>query len=356
MGLEAATFLSDLNSANPTAGDQVLQGDDHIRLMKAALQATLPSADHAIYLERPQADLASAATCNIGAQTTNYVNITGVVAITSFGVAAAGIWRLVRFGGILTLTHNATALILPGGANIATAADDRLLAMSLGGGNWIVLLYQKASGSAVVGASAASITLAMLADLAQSTVIGRAAGAGTGVPQALTSAQLTAIADAFVGDSGSGGTKGEVPAPAAGDAAAGKLLGAGGAWVAPATQAQQETGTTSLAFVTPGNQQNHLSAAKFLAYITVSGGTPTLAMNNNVTSIADTGVGIVTITIGTDFSSVNWVPTVTCQHPGSIIYHFIQTQAAGSLGIAVFNSSGIAADPASYAAAGFGDQ
>ena len=35
----------------------------------------------------------------------------------------------------------------------------------------------------------------------------------------------------FVGDSGSGGTRGLVPAPAAGDAAANKVLGAGGGWV-----------------------------------------------------------------------------------------------------------------------------
>ncbi len=35
---------------------------------------------------------------------------------------------------------------------------------------------------------------------------------------------------AFVGDSGSGGTKGIVPAPAAGDAALGRVLGAGGGW------------------------------------------------------------------------------------------------------------------------------
>ncbi len=37
---------------------------------------------------------------------------------------------------------------------------------------------------------------------------------------------------AFTGDSGTGGASGLVPAPAAGDAAAGKVLGAGGAWVA----------------------------------------------------------------------------------------------------------------------------
>jgi hypothetical protein len=51
---------------------------------------------------------------------------------------------------------------------------------------------------------------------------------------------------AFVGDSGAGGTRGAVPAPAAGDFAAGKLLSAGGGWVVGGT------GTvTSVALTTP---------------------------------------------------------------------------------------------------------
>lgn len=45
-----------------------------------------------------------------------------------------------------------------------------------------------------------------------------------------TPTQATATLDAMVGDSGSGGTKGLVPAPASGDAAAGKYLKADGTW------------------------------------------------------------------------------------------------------------------------------
>lgn len=47
-----------------------------------------------------------------------------------------------------------------------------------------------------------------------------------------TPTQVTATLDAMVGDSGSGGTKGLVPAPSAGDAAAGKYLKADGTWTA----------------------------------------------------------------------------------------------------------------------------
>lgn len=47
-------------------------------------------------------------------------------------------------------------------------------------------------------------------------------------------AALTALGNAFAGDSGMGGTKGLVPAPQAGDAAAGKFLKADGTWAVPA--------------------------------------------------------------------------------------------------------------------------
>ena len=51
-----------------------------------------------------------------------------------------------------------------------------------------------------------------------------------GTMSAKTAAQTTALLDDMVGDSGSGGTKGLVPAPSAGDAAAGKVLKANGTW------------------------------------------------------------------------------------------------------------------------------
>ena len=48
-----------------------------------------------------------------------------------------------------------------------------------------------------------------------------------------TPTQVTADLDAMVGDSGSGGTKGLVPAPSAGDSAASKVLNADGTWKTP---------------------------------------------------------------------------------------------------------------------------
>lgn len=54
---------------------------------------------------------------------------------------------------------------------------------------------------------------------------------GGNTTQSISATTATALLNNMVGDSGAGGTKGLVPAPAAGDAAAGKVLGAGGTWV-----------------------------------------------------------------------------------------------------------------------------
>lgn len=76
-----------------------------------------------------------------------------------------------------------------------------------------------------------AVTNAKLANMANGTIKGRTT-AGTGDPEDMTGAQATALLSAVVGDSGSGGTKGLVPAPSAGDAAAEKYLKAGGSFAA----------------------------------------------------------------------------------------------------------------------------
>lgn len=95
-----------------------------------------------------QSSLASAATTDLGTEATRNVLVTGTTSITSFGtsaVTAAPIY-LIEFAGVLTLTQNATSLILPGGANITTAAGDTAEAEYLGSGNWRVRNYTPAGG------------------------------------------------------------------------------------------------------------------------------------------------------------------------------------------------------------------
>lgn len=82
-----------------------------------------------------QSDVASAATCDIGASTTPFVRITGTTTITSLGTGANK-RREVEFTGSLILTYNGTSLILPGLANIITQAGDKGIFVSDASGNW----------------------------------------------------------------------------------------------------------------------------------------------------------------------------------------------------------------------------
>lgn len=95
-------------------------------------------------------DVASATITNIVAANSPNVRITGTNTITGLGTAASGTKITARFADALTFTHNGTSLILPGAANITTAANDTADMVSLGSGNWICTSYKKASGAAVV--------------------------------------------------------------------------------------------------------------------------------------------------------------------------------------------------------------
>lgn len=107
------------------------------------------------YLQgRLGSDIASASTTDIGTSTGQGVTITGTTTITALGTADAGTYRRVTFSGALTLTHNATSLILPGSANITTSAGDVAYFVSLGSGNWKCEAYNKKNGQAVASGGA----------------------------------------------------------------------------------------------------------------------------------------------------------------------------------------------------------
>ena len=101
------------------------------------------------------ADVASVAALALGTDG-NYFDITGVIAITSIGTLGIGTVVTLHFDGILTLTHHAADLILPSGANIATAAGDEATFIEYAAGDWRCVNYTKANGQAVVGGVAGS--------------------------------------------------------------------------------------------------------------------------------------------------------------------------------------------------------
>lgn len=66
----------------------------------------------------------------------DYFQVTGTVTVTSISTRPAGNEVTLYFSGALTLTHNATNLILRGATNYTTTAGDVFKLRSEGSGNW----------------------------------------------------------------------------------------------------------------------------------------------------------------------------------------------------------------------------
>lgn len=80
----------------------------------------------------------------------NYFDVTGTTSITSMNTMGVGTQIVLHFDGALILTHHATDLILPSGANITTAAGDEAGFIEYATGDWRCVYYTKATGRALV--------------------------------------------------------------------------------------------------------------------------------------------------------------------------------------------------------------
>lgn len=138
----SATAASNQPTDSTTIGSGL---DDNLRQLQATPRQFLAS---------PATNMASAATVDLSTADGYFILITGVTTITSFGTESAGIHYVLRFNAALTLTHNSTSLILPGGQNITTASGDVAWVVSEGSGNWRCLHYQQADGTTNNAASA----------------------------------------------------------------------------------------------------------------------------------------------------------------------------------------------------------
>ena len=84
----------------------------------------------------------------------NFFDVTGTNAITSLVTRGIGSIIALHFDGALVFTHDATNLILPGAANITTAAGDIALLYEYAAADWRVISYSKANGEPVAGGGA----------------------------------------------------------------------------------------------------------------------------------------------------------------------------------------------------------
>ena len=130
-----------------------------------------------------------------------------------------------------------------------------------------------------------------------------------------------------------------------------------------ATQADMESGSSLTSFVTPGRQHFHPSAAKCWLVCGVAGN---ILGSYNITSIADTGTGVVTITIATDFSGTTYACVAQVQATATTwavanareCHIRSATIAVGSIALDCIDNTGttnLVKDPTTWHMAAFGD-
>lgn len=180
---DIAAWSGTAGSNSPSGSTNVGTGlDDNLRAIQAAL---------VLALNAKGSDLASASTVDLSATNGLFHDVTGTTTITGLGTVRAGVWKVLKFEGALTFTHNATSLIIPGGANITTANGDMCMVTSEGSGNWRVNWYSKASGQAVVSGLIAANNLSDVANAA--TAFGNikqaASDSASGVAELATTAE-----------------------------------------------------------------------------------------------------------------------------------------------------------------------
>ena len=154
MGLETGTYISDLNSSNPVAGDPVNEGDDHLRLLKSTVKATFPSVTGAVTSTHTELNKLDGVTANTAEL--NYVDVTTLgTAEASKAVTvdaskdSTGMRNLTVSGTVTIGSNTATTLqaVYPVGSIYINAAVATNPGTLLGFGTWAAF----GSGRVIVG-------------------------------------------------------------------------------------------------------------------------------------------------------------------------------------------------------------
>lgn len=302
--LLVANNLSDVASASSSRTNLGL-GGAAILGVGAGLQS---SGGNIIWDLTTEASVASATTTDIGAATSNVVQITGTNAITSLGNSANvnNPLYFIRFAGALTLTYNAATLIIPGSANITTAAGDCMIAKFEGSSTWRIINYQLRAGGAIGSTSGigkystqtftGSGTYTPTAGTkfikvrmcgggggggGAASFTGTGGGAGGYLEASLTSAQFGASQTVTIGAAGTAGTAGGGTGGNGGTTSLGSLLsctgGAGGPSASSAGTAGGNGGTptvtTGTSMLVVAGQTGGWGAAVSI-YVAGGGGSP----------------------------------------------------------------------------------
>lgn len=150
MALEVASFIGQLVKTWPVTGDQIAQGDDQIRLLKATLQKTFPGMMGEVLRVVGKA---SGFTPSVDESTVIY-NCTAAITVTLpalGGVVAGTHWFVNAGSGAVTLTSSGAETV-NGAATVTVASGTWALITKASSINWVALGIPAMTAAAIVAA------------------------------------------------------------------------------------------------------------------------------------------------------------------------------------------------------------
>ena len=116
MPVESATYISQLNTAYPAAGDNISEGDDHVRLVKTVLKAQFPN------LATTAVSQTSAQMNKLGFETGTIVMFAAGTVPTTETISGVKDWLLCDGAAYSTSTYSALYAVV--GAVFGTSGSD----------------------------------------------------------------------------------------------------------------------------------------------------------------------------------------------------------------------------------------
>ena len=209
MTIESASYVAGLDAAYPATGDQVAQGDDHLRMLKTVLKATFPGRGGA---DRRSVDKSSSFTPSLNevgvcfqGQATLAVNLAAVAGLPDgtfyFFKAIVGAMTLTPYGteqiddyaGVLVLEEGSWGMLVKEGAGWTSYVSTGLATVPISRGG--TGATTRAAAVLALGLEAAEISVATAT--AATTDIGAAAGVNILLTTVATS--VTGFATAAAG-------------------------------------------------------------------------------------------------------------------------------------------------------------
>jgi hypothetical protein len=183
-----------------------------------------------------------------------------------------------------------------------------------------------------------SVTYAKLQNVTDDRLLGRSAGSDGNCQEITVGTGLDL--------SGGSLTNSGVTSVSGAGLATGTVTTTGSITVTAASAADMETGTSTTVAVTPAVAHRHASAMKVWGANNWSSGTPNILASYNVSSVSDTGVGIVQYNFTTSFSTGNYAQHAAAT--GTSLFTAVAANGGtGSIEVYIRDSGGTLTDSSS---------